>query len=408
MGTATLLASGVALAKTVEWCKRDANKCEGTRNDDVLRGTNTPDRIFGLKGDDTLYGFGKSDKLYGGRGDDWLFGYRESDKLYGGRGADALIGGYDDRADDTLKGGRGADEYYFGGNWGEDVITDSAVVDTDDDLAGNYDANVMLFEITGDLTINLNSDSGPVPEATEGVNTVNWSCPKDQDPECDPNVIDGVKIESLGNDKVTGNSSANTLGSEEEGPNSDNTGGSDTLSGEGGDDEIGRRDVSGNDTLSGGEGDDWIENEDKSGNDTISGGEGNDDIDNVDKRGNDIVSGGEGNDFIRSDIPDSLTSGSASGGNDTVSGEEGNDTIDVKDSFGGDTVDCGEDVGDGDTDTVRFDEGDIISPNCENQNPPPPPGCDLGVECKGLPITAAQAKAPTVGDLWSRFLALLW
>ena len=51
---------------------------------------------------------------------------------------------------------------------------------------------------------------------------------------------------------------------------------------------------------------------------------------------------------------------------DTITARAGNDWISVLDSAGGDTVDCG----DG-TDTVYFDQGDVLTvPNdCENKNP---------------------------------------
>ncbi len=303
MGAALLLSSGVALAKFVS-CKPDAEKCKGTKKDDVLFGTSTPDRIFGLKGDDQLVGFG------------------ESDELFGGKGGDLLMGGGGDQADDTLNGEAGADFYVFENAWGEDVITDTAVAD-EDPVTGNM---VIFSNVTGELIVNLNSDSGSAPEATDGVNTVNWGCPEDQEPGCDPNVIDRVRVFGSGNDRVTGNSAANSFFILDE---------------------------SGNDTLSGGEGNDQIENGDESGIDTVSGGEGNDEIESL---GSDTDDGTD-----------------TSGGNDIVSGEAGDDTIDVKDGFGGDTVDCGEG-----TDTVFFDPpvpggdpGDILlNPDaCENQNP---------------------------------------
>jgi type I secretion target ggxgxdxxx repeat domain protein len=67
-------------------------------NDEILRGTNKNDLIFGEKGSDTISG---------------------------GRGNDVLYGGSDDRDDDaadTLKGGTGFDTYYVGD---EDIIFDS-------------------------------------------------------------------------------------------------------------------------------------------------------------------------------------------------------------------------------------------------------------------------------------------
>jgi hypothetical protein len=55
---------------------------------------------------------------------------------------------------------------------------------------------------------------------------------------------------------------------------------------------------------------------------------------------------------------------------DTVLGGEGDDRIHVQDASGDDTVECGEDLDGNDIDTVYFDAGDTISPDCEVQNPP--------------------------------------
>jgi len=55
------------------------------------------------------------------------------------------------------------------------------------------------------------------------------------------------------------------------------------------------------------------------------------------------------------------------GDTDNITGAGGDDEIDVRDGAGDDTVSCG-----GGTDTVHFDQGDvlIVQGDCESQNPP--------------------------------------
>jgi hypothetical protein len=133
-------------------------RCEGTRKQDVLYGTDGPDRIFGLGNGDGLLGFGGNDEFYGGPD------------------TDALDGGGGDQADDTLRGGKDADRYYFQGAWGDDTIIDTAIENVDPSVGGDTDNFYDYtgdFDYNGDLTIDLNSDSGPLPEATDGTNTVN-------------------------------------------------------------------------------------------------------------------------------------------------------------------------------------------------------------------------------------------
>ena len=58
-----------------------------------------------------------------------------------------------------------------------------------------------------------------------------------------------------------------------------------------------------------------------------------------------------------------------SGGADTNSASVGDDNIRVDDGSGDDVVDCGENFIATDNNTVIFDSGDTIPPNCEVQNP---------------------------------------
>tara|TARA_Y100001970_G_scaffold3924_1_gene4526 strand:- start:15916 stop:17628 length:1713 start_codon:yes stop_codon:yes gene_type:complete len=70
--------------------------------DDVITGSNMPDKIWGYSGDDRLIGNGGDDELVGGDGNDTLFGDDGSDTLYGGAGSDTIYGGAgNDRIEDT-------------------------------------------------------------------------------------------------------------------------------------------------------------------------------------------------------------------------------------------------------------------------------------------------------------------
>lgn len=93
----------------------------GTPGDDVLRGTNHADRLYGGAGNDKLFGRGGNDRLYGGSGNDLLAADTGGDRLYAGRGADTLLGGAGrDRiyaatkrdATDTIVAGAGNDRIY--------------------------------------------------------------------------------------------------------------------------------------------------------------------------------------------------------------------------------------------------------------------------------------------------------
>ncbi len=81
------------------------------------------------------------------------------------------------------------------------------------------------------------------------------------------------------------------------------------------------------------------------------------------------VHAGEGDDQITGNLSDNFIL-ATSGGADSISTGVGDDEIHVDDGFDDDVVDCGENLIAGtDNDTVYFDSGDTIEPNCEVQNP---------------------------------------
>ena len=90
-----------------------------TDNDDVFDAGAGDDTVFGGSGSDVLNGFAGADQLFGGSG---------NDTIDGGDGADSLFGA---SGNDVLTGGSGADAFFFGGDHGDDVVTDfDAATDT--------------------------------------------------------------------------------------------------------------------------------------------------------------------------------------------------------------------------------------------------------------------------------------
>jgi len=128
MASALLLASGVALAATIDCPNRPDGSCIGTDGSDNMRGTPRADEMRGHFGHDTLRGFRGDDDLFGGIGDDTLFAGKRADKLSGGPGVDKLYG----RAgNDRLGGGQDGDpdEFYCGPG------TDHAIIEVGDLVA---------------------------------------------------------------------------------------------------------------------------------------------------------------------------------------------------------------------------------------------------------------------------------
>ena len=170
-----------------------------------------------------------------------------------------------------------------------------------------------------------------------------------------------------GNDVVEGDGGADSLFGDED---------DDTITGGGGNDELfGGADNdtlaggNNNDTLFGGSGDDSITG--GNGVDTAFGGAGNDDVslgdgddvfgNFIDEAGNDTVAGGAGNDTLNAGAGNDTVFGGAD--NDTITGASGDDTLfggtgddqfSITDDHDQDRIVGGEDVGDGDIDTVVF------------------------------------------------------
>jgi hypothetical protein len=71
----------------------------------------------------TVRGGAGNDVLWGAEGGNSLFGDAGNDRIVGNTGDDLIAGG---AGDDTLAGGGGNDTFTFGGNWGNDVVSQSA------------------------------------------------------------------------------------------------------------------------------------------------------------------------------------------------------------------------------------------------------------------------------------------
>ena len=106
------------------------NTLNGGKGNDTLRGHGGSDTLLGDVGDDTLYGgvgeddlFGEdgNDIIYGGEGQDYLAGSEGNDELYGGEHDDKIEGG---SGNDALSGGSGEDSYYFGQDFGQDIVSE--------------------------------------------------------------------------------------------------------------------------------------------------------------------------------------------------------------------------------------------------------------------------------------------
>ena len=270
---------------------------EATALDDVIQGNDQDNEVSALAGNDRIYGYGGNDTLRGGKGND------------------------------LLEGGSGDDHYHFAAGDGQDVIDDSAGIDTlsFDDL---NDSDVLLRREEDDLVITSHNNSGDRIVIrnhftdTAGVvsgnainfiafaNGVRWT-------------TDDILVQS-----VKGTDAADQILAHAE---------NDTITALGGDDSVHGQD--GNDDISGGDGDDTLYGE--NGKDTLLGEAGNDHLEGGDHDdrlmggdGIDTLLGQDGDDFLSGgDQNDDLQGGR---GNDQLFGDDGNDTLDG--GWGDDTL----------------------------------------------------------------------
>jgi Ca2+-binding RTX toxin-like protein len=103
----------------------------GTPNNDLIKGNQLANHIWGRDGNDTIYG---------GAGDDWLYGEKGDDKLYGDAGNDVLLGGEGGdqlrsiSGRDLLIAGLGSDNLY-GSSTGDTILIGGTTAYDNNDLA---------------------------------------------------------------------------------------------------------------------------------------------------------------------------------------------------------------------------------------------------------------------------------
>ncbi|GAA0439989.1 hypothetical protein Aca07nite_48210 [Actinoplanes capillaceus] len=202
---------------------------------DILRGASGSDRLYGYGGDDVLYGGAGADRVNGGAGQDFLRGQSGDDVLLGAGGDDFLAG---EMGADRLDGGSGNDSLR-----GDDPGLGRVSADV---LRGGPGRDAVVYvTYRNAVTVDLDGSARDDGQAGEH-DTV------------------GADVEDVysgdGNDRLTGNASANRfdagMGDDvlRGGAGNDvliGLDGRDSIYGEAGDDEIGDFDMDG-DLLDGG------------------------------------------------------------------------------------------------------------------------------------------------------------
>jgi Ca2+-binding RTX toxin-like protein len=244
----------------------------GGAGSDTLYGGDNPDLMDGGSGDDFIYGessgsdINGNDQLIGGSGNDFVSGGTGIDKLSGGTGDDHVVGDGDtdpfthgSDGNDWIEGNSGGDILY--GDNGDDLVDGGA--DQDQLFGGNGDDILRPGDATGALTIGtdevLGNDGVDVNDKgfdlmdfsdnTPGIAGVTFDLGNQINPAVTVNgtpsqvqsfQIDGV-IGTRGADTLTGSGTAAGAGADASIAGNNwliGGSGSDTLSGDAGDDVI--------------------------------------------------------------------------------------------------------------------------------------------------------------------------
>lgn len=180
MAVALMVASGVALAASIQCPNRPGNGCEGTKKADTITGTPQADMIRARGGDDVVNARGgDGDFSIGGSGEDRVRGQGGSDDAIGGSISGNFQTGdlkFVDSHDDVVRGGDGNDSTVAGGfgKGGQDRLYGGAGNDT------MYAAQ-RRFPFRGDVRVNKEIvNCGPGQQDTayidRGVDEVKDNC----------------------------------------------------------------------------------------------------------------------------------------------------------------------------------------------------------------------------------------
>ncbi|MBB3977945.1 chitinase [Rhizobium azooxidifex] len=143
-----------------------AGKATIANDDDiheVIRGSESANRLYGGTGNDRIFGYGGNDTLGGGSGNDTLDGGIGHDRLEGGAGNDRLLGVagndtlYGGAGKDGMDGGSGNDRLYgdsgndtLKGDTGNDALEGGAGADR---LLGGSGGDTFVFRLVGHSTV---------------------------------------------------------------------------------------------------------------------------------------------------------------------------------------------------------------------------------------------------------------
>lgn len=111
-----VLSASIAVAQTLiqKDCEDNpAKECQGTKQDELIIGSNERDIIYARGGNDTVFDRGGDDKVSGGGGDDTLNGGSGFDKLFGGDGDDTIDVLDNPSSEDFVACGPGEDDTVF-------------------------------------------------------------------------------------------------------------------------------------------------------------------------------------------------------------------------------------------------------------------------------------------------------
>ena len=261
-----------------------------------VKTSNTPidSEQFGGPGDDILKGDDGNDALYGEAGDDKLEGKDGEDNLFGGAGADELKGGYQDDAlyggadADVLKGEKGNDSFFI-------QVFDEAEYDIfdggEEDLNTNPNGDTIINASGADVLLNEFRESWEI-ETFDGNGNGILGNDLDNNLDFRKTILQNTFVDGgLGKDEIKGSPGNDDLRGGDGDDKLEGNDGDDTLAGGEGEDEL--KGGKNNDQLSGNAGDDKLKGED--GDDSLTGG-----------TGNDLLEGGKGIDILTGTDPTSL------------------------------------------------------------------------------------------------------